>query len=1054
MDACVAQMTEPPSAPVPIDAPSDLALIAQVQAHGSREALERLLQRHAESAYRVALRLTGHASDAEDVVQDACLRCMASLHTFRGEGTPRSWFLTIVANAARQRMTSEQRRSRREQGASPRSPATVPDQDLAREVQQALSDLPEKYRTAVAMRYLDDLSFSDISAALQTREKSVRTRTSRGLERLRILLQRRGVSVGAGGVAAVLSNTHAPLTPPGIPAQVAGAIAHAPLQPLMSATGASMTLLAKALVAFALGVVASSGIAVLACCQRPFPLMASPDRAVQRDEETLAHDLRLNATIGDDALLDNQLFELVTAMPAGHHLRVTATPGTCSYLHCGDRPVQEPDDQRLLLPQQAFPYQTQTGMISSLLDACCARHDRQWRQAAGAVILERRAPDAVLDRLTLAFAMARSPAELDRAALALASSSDLRALRPLLLALASPGAASDAATRALKNVSLPWDANLQTFDHAFLLENWPSPLIAFHGDTQVTSAVLAAVSRRQEPMSTLLRISGQMRLEEVVAGCEEEVSENQRALHGFACAVRHALHRGETSDVLGVAAAQALGWIRDPQAVPTLLSAIHDDQVNHAIDIAVLNALGRIGDARALPLLDRRLTDQAYWTMPGVAAIHALGWIGDEHSIATCTALTRRHEAYIAPLCGEVALALWTIGTPQARSALEGLAQQDSTFGSPSAIHMLGLLRDRQSEGVLLTLLQGETGETAAPALGETHDPSLVTPLSSLLTSSKNPDTYRHITMALSGLQLPESEAVLISSLPAADSPLLWYHVKALGQSPASVALIKSLVEAKKPESERRIAAHELARLDAAGLAQAQDLILHDPDLETRMAAMEGCSGMHLPLSLIEPWTALPEPQLRATAVQVIQMSWWLGFDILMELRLKALQDRDPLVRLAVLNAPDGQCVAPLQERKLAAYEHLLASDPDPEVRFQVSEHCLSWPLQPISQAATAQLTAALLHSAASDEESRVRAKSGQTLVRMLLTTKLAMPHLNTSFLQEQVALLLTQLRQEPDPQVVGIVQHLLAHPEEALNTPFDWHAEARPAQTHPRSAF
>jgi len=52
-----------------------------------------------DEGYRLARWLTGDASDAEDVVQEACIRAYRAIETF-AEGNARAWFLTIVRNVA------------------------------------------------------------------------------------------------------------------------------------------------------------------------------------------------------------------------------------------------------------------------------------------------------------------------------------------------------------------------------------------------------------------------------------------------------------------------------------------------------------------------------------------------------------------------------------------------------------------------------------------------------------------------------------------------------------------------------------------------------------------------------------------------------------------------------------------------------------------------------------------------------------------------------------------------------------------------------------------
>src|SRR5262245_53806351 len=63
-------------------------------------AAERLVARYGDRAYRLAVRITNNAEDAEEVVQDAVLSVVRKIDTFRGESAFGSWFYRIVSNAA------------------------------------------------------------------------------------------------------------------------------------------------------------------------------------------------------------------------------------------------------------------------------------------------------------------------------------------------------------------------------------------------------------------------------------------------------------------------------------------------------------------------------------------------------------------------------------------------------------------------------------------------------------------------------------------------------------------------------------------------------------------------------------------------------------------------------------------------------------------------------------------------------------------------------------------------------------------------------------------
>src|SRR3989442_15344804 len=74
-------------------------------------ATEALVGAYGDRAYRLAIRITGHASDAEEVVQDALWTVVRKIDTFRGESAFGSWLYRIAANAAYQKLPGRRRRT-------------------------------------------------------------------------------------------------------------------------------------------------------------------------------------------------------------------------------------------------------------------------------------------------------------------------------------------------------------------------------------------------------------------------------------------------------------------------------------------------------------------------------------------------------------------------------------------------------------------------------------------------------------------------------------------------------------------------------------------------------------------------------------------------------------------------------------------------------------------------------------------------------------------------------------------------------------------------------
>jgi RNA polymerase sigma factor (sigma-70 family) len=167
----------------------ELALRAQ---RGDAAAYGDLVRPHQEIAFRVAYVITRNAQDAEDATQDALVKAWRALARFRVDEPLRPWLLRIVANEARNRRRSAGRRDRLALRAAESSGEAAPspeDDVLGREQRaellRALDDLPDPAREVLACRYLLDLGEDETAAVLDVAVGTVKSRTSRALERLK-----------------------------------------------------------------------------------------------------------------------------------------------------------------------------------------------------------------------------------------------------------------------------------------------------------------------------------------------------------------------------------------------------------------------------------------------------------------------------------------------------------------------------------------------------------------------------------------------------------------------------------------------------------------------------------------------------------------------------------------------------------------------------------------------------------------------------------------------------------------------------------------------------
>lgn len=169
--------------------PSDDELVARVRA-GDQEAFALLVERHKRSVYNLAYRLLGSANDADDAAQETFMRAYTRLTTYAPDGRFGAWLSAICSHWCIDTMRARQRRVQTVAlGRVPESDRFISQMDgpeecaLVRdgrdEVQGWLDTLPPQYRTVLALRYFQELSYSEIADALGEPVSTVRMRLFR-----------------------------------------------------------------------------------------------------------------------------------------------------------------------------------------------------------------------------------------------------------------------------------------------------------------------------------------------------------------------------------------------------------------------------------------------------------------------------------------------------------------------------------------------------------------------------------------------------------------------------------------------------------------------------------------------------------------------------------------------------------------------------------------------------------------------------------------------------------------------------------------------------------
>ena len=161
---------------------------------GDTRAYEGLVRIHQGIALRVAYLVVRDPTEAEDVTQEAFVKAYRSLDRFRVEAPFRPWLLRIVRNEALNRVRDTKRRDRLALRASndpvsgdaaPSPEAVVLIEDERRRLLAEIDGLPERYRSVVVQRYLLGMSEQEAATILGIPAGTVKSRTSRALDRLR-----------------------------------------------------------------------------------------------------------------------------------------------------------------------------------------------------------------------------------------------------------------------------------------------------------------------------------------------------------------------------------------------------------------------------------------------------------------------------------------------------------------------------------------------------------------------------------------------------------------------------------------------------------------------------------------------------------------------------------------------------------------------------------------------------------------------------------------------------------------------------------------------------
>ncbi len=161
---------------------------------------EILLERHLDSLWSVALRLTGDREEAEDLLQDTCLKAFENLKDLRSESKAKAWLMKILTNT----FLNKKRKNRKiveesfdpdylepifyKNGTYIDFEGDIFSRVVEKEIKEAIESLPIDYRIVVVLVDVEGLTYKEVEEVTGISSGTISSRLYRGRRLLRDIL--------------------------------------------------------------------------------------------------------------------------------------------------------------------------------------------------------------------------------------------------------------------------------------------------------------------------------------------------------------------------------------------------------------------------------------------------------------------------------------------------------------------------------------------------------------------------------------------------------------------------------------------------------------------------------------------------------------------------------------------------------------------------------------------------------------------------------------------------------------------------------------------------
>jgi len=172
----------------------DALLIGKILS-GEKKLFELIIRRYNQRLYRIGMSILHDDTEVEDAMQVAYINAYEHLGQFESRSSFSTWITRILLNEClAQKKRRQRRRTEKEDpsqnDASMKTPVNVlVNKELQSVLEEAVGQLPEKYRLVFVLREIEEMSIKETSETLNIEEPNVKVRLNRAKTMLRNQLQ-------------------------------------------------------------------------------------------------------------------------------------------------------------------------------------------------------------------------------------------------------------------------------------------------------------------------------------------------------------------------------------------------------------------------------------------------------------------------------------------------------------------------------------------------------------------------------------------------------------------------------------------------------------------------------------------------------------------------------------------------------------------------------------------------------------------------------------------------------------------------------------------------